>query len=81
MDLAALGHVGSSRTRDRTGISCIGGWILIHCTIREVHGFDSKDNKEPSEDSKHASDLAGTKLMACGVKIRIGECLLQRHIY
>ena len=81
MDLAAPGHVGSSRTRDRTGISCIGGWILTHCTIREVHDFDAKDKKEPNEDSKQAGDMARTKLMACGVKIRIGECLLQRHIY
>ena len=29
-------HVGSSRTRDPTCVSCIGGWILIHCTTREV---------------------------------------------
>ena len=29
-------HVESSCTRDRTHIPCIGRWILIHCTTREV---------------------------------------------
>ena len=29
-------HVGSSRTRDRTCVPCIGRWILIHCATREV---------------------------------------------
>ena len=28
--LVALGHVGSSRIRDRTHVSCIGRWILDH---------------------------------------------------
>ena len=31
-----LWHVGSSRTRDPTCVSCIGRWILIHCTTSEV---------------------------------------------
>ena len=29
-------HVGSSRTRDRTCVHCIGRRILNHCTTREV---------------------------------------------
>ena len=29
-------HVGSSQTRDRTCVPCIGRWILIHWTTREV---------------------------------------------
>ena len=28
----ALRHVGSSQTRDRTHVPCIGRWILTHCT-------------------------------------------------
>ena len=32
MGLVALQHVGSSQTRDRTGILCIGRWILNHLT-------------------------------------------------
>ena len=36
MGLVALPHVGSSRTRDRTRVPCIGRWILNHCTTREV---------------------------------------------
>ena len=34
--LVALGHVGSSRTRDRTCVSCIGRWTPNHCATREV---------------------------------------------
>ena len=36
MSLAALWHVGSSQTRARTRVPCIGRWILNHCTTREV---------------------------------------------
>ena len=36
MGLAAPRHVGSSQTRARTRVSCIGRWILNHCTTREV---------------------------------------------
>ena len=43
MDLAALWHVKSSWTRDRTCVPCIGGHILIHCTTREVLEFTSCD--------------------------------------
>ena len=38
MGFAAPRHVGSSRTRDRTCVSCIGRWILNHCTAREIPG-------------------------------------------
>ena len=34
--LVAPRHVGSSWTRDRTRVPCIGRWILNHCTTREV---------------------------------------------
>ena len=30
-------HVGSSLTRDRTGVPCIGRWTPSHWTTREVH--------------------------------------------
>ena len=36
--LVAPQHVGSSRTRDRTHVPCIGRRILNHCPIREVPG-------------------------------------------
>ena len=36
MDLVALWHVGSSRTRDQTRVPCIGRWILNHCATREA---------------------------------------------
>ena len=29
-------HVGSSQTRDRTHVPCLGRWILNHWTTREV---------------------------------------------
>ena len=34
--LVALWHVGSSSTRGQTCIPCIGRWIFIHWTTREV---------------------------------------------
>ena len=34
--LAALQHVESPQTTDRTCGPCTSWWILIHCTIREV---------------------------------------------
>ena len=36
MGLAASLHVGSSWTRARTHVPCIGRWILNHCATREV---------------------------------------------
>ena len=36
MGLAALQHVGSSRTKDSTRVSCPGRWILYHWITREV---------------------------------------------
>ena len=36
MALAAPRHVGSSRTRDRTHVPCIGRQILTHFATREV---------------------------------------------
>ena len=37
--LVASRHAGSSRTRDRTHVPCIGRRILNHCTTREVPHF------------------------------------------
>ena len=39
MGLVAPWHVGSSRTRARTHVSCIGRQILNHCTTREFPTF------------------------------------------
>ena len=36
MGLVVPWHVGSSRTRARTRVPCIGSQILNHCTTREV---------------------------------------------
>ena len=36
MGLVAPRHVGSSQTRDRTRVPCIGRRILNHCATREV---------------------------------------------
>ena len=37
--LVALQHVGSSRTRARTCVPCIGRRIFNHCTTREAPSF------------------------------------------
>ena len=34
--LVAPRHVGSSQTRARTRVPCIGRWILNHCATREA---------------------------------------------
>ena len=36
--LVAPQHVGSSRTRNRTRVPCIGRRVLNHCATREVPG-------------------------------------------
>ena len=36
MGLVAPRHVGSSQTRARTHVPCIGRWILNHCATREA---------------------------------------------
>ena len=36
--LVALPRVGSSQTRDRSHVSCIGRWILYHYSTREAPG-------------------------------------------
>ena len=39
MGLVTPRHVGSSRTRSRTHVPCIGRQILNHCATREVQGL------------------------------------------
>ena len=39
MDLVAPRHVGSSQTRARTRVPCIGRQTLNHCTTREAQKF------------------------------------------
>ena len=39
-ELWCMGLVGSPPTRNRTCVPCIGRWVLIHCTTREVPPFD-----------------------------------------
>ena len=46
MGLAAPWHVGSSSTRDRTRVPCIGRQILNHCATGEVPARDFL--REPS---------------------------------
>ena len=38
MGFVAPRHVGSSRTRDRTSVPCIGRRILNHCATRKAQG-------------------------------------------
>ena len=52
MGLVAPRHVGSSRTRARTHVPCIGRQILNHCATREVpptlFTFYLFDNSHPN---------------------------------
>ena len=57
MDLVAPRHVGSSRTRGRTCVPCIGRRILNHCTTREAlaalqNYLGSFKNTDPQLQSK-----------------------------
>ena len=49
--LVAPRHVGSSPTRDRTRVPCIGRWILNHCTTREVRACTFKQSGRPINNS------------------------------
>ena len=42
--LVAPWHVGSSQTRARTRVPCIGRQILNHCATREAHKFQFLDD-------------------------------------
>ena len=44
MALLVPRHVESSWTGDQTCVLCIGGWILSHCTTREVPKVSLKIN-------------------------------------
>ncbi|KAJ8796303.1 hypothetical protein J1605_017981 [Eschrichtius robustus] len=47
---AAPRHVGSSQTRARTRVPCIGRQIFNHCATREAPGFSfDEDFSEPKE--------------------------------
>ena len=35
-EVGCPGALGSSWSRDQTFVSCVGRWILIHCTTTEV---------------------------------------------
>ena len=45
MGLVAPQHVGSSQTRARTRVPCIGRQILNHCATREAHSIKFLKNK------------------------------------
>ena len=50
MGLVAAGHVGSSRTRDRTCVPCIGSLILIHSAsgeAPEMYSFTVLEARSP----------------------------------
>ena len=47
--LVAPQHVGSSRTRARTRVPCIGWRILNHCTTREARGTLSNPSHGPGQ--------------------------------
>ena len=45
--LVAPRHVGSSRTRARTRVPCIGRWILNHCATKEAPAMMSFVSTNP----------------------------------
>ena len=50
--LAAPRHVGSSQTRARTRVPCIGRQILNHCATREAQNKFLKDQNKTEQKNK-----------------------------
>ena len=57
MGLVAPRHVGSSQTRARTHVPCIGRQILNHCATREAQGLYFKHNPLVILQHLRATDL------------------------
>ena len=60
MGLVAPRHVGSSQTRARTRVPCIGRWILNHCATREalvVWLFSPSPSRETGFSDSHYNYL------------------------
>ena len=74
-NLVAPRHVGSSWTRARTGVPCIGRQILNHCATREAQRYkyllicQPKTGKQPAEFIQgllHPPDLITAKVNMLG---------------
>ena len=88
MGLIALRHVGSSWTRTAP-VSCIGRWILIHCTTTEVqlqplegmflsgvvYIFLKKKKKTVSQQVKFLRPMCMYVGVAVDVGVGVGVCL------
>ena len=69
MGLVALQHVGSSQTRARTRVPCIGRQILNHCATREAPPASSLE--EEKQQCLHIIYILGLLLaMNTAVKIK-----------
>ena len=70
--LVAPRHVGSSQTRARTRVPCIGRWILNHCTTREVPSRKPLSTSIPS----HPFSNSGQQVTVVPVFLLQSVCLL-----
>ena len=71
-------HVGTSFTRDRTGICCIARWILNHWTTREALTAFLITRKSPFDLSQNHK-LLTTVLLTLGSQVGSGQSLAKRH--
>ena len=69
MDLVSPWHVGSSWTRARTRVPCIGRWILNHCATREapsqriLYALNSLSNYHPAISEQNPCFFQGSEEM------------------
>ena len=66
MGLVAPRHVGSSQTRARTRVPCIGRWILNHCATREALNFHSDTFRKMIQNvtlMQQSQDKTGTQVL------------------
>ena len=86
MGLVAPQHVGSSRSRDRTHVPCIGRRILNHCTTREVLPLffymcphSNLVRQEFSRDKKTKLNKLGKEIVSVGTQTRRSQVEKEWH--
>ena len=52
VDLVSSGHVGSSQTRDRACVPCLGGWLLNHWIPKDAPVLKNEPEASSEEDRK-----------------------------